>query len=568
MEGYENQLSENLRAGIVPLYDESRFIIHLKGDVNAVRLDVPALSFSGNEIRAVTGLVPRIDAADAFKLHDTYGFPIDLTQVLAKERGFGVDIEGFEGCMNNARIESGKERKKHAQVAIDLTPFPKTDDTLKFDGLSTRATVLGWVKQDGSYTAGMLNSGDEAGLLLDMTTFYAEQGGQAGDIGTISTPAGRFMVTSTERRGEHVLHWGKVVEGHVEPKQWAMTSVDARRVDVMRNHTATHLMNLALRSVLGEHVEQKGSLVDAEKLRFDFSHDKAVTPVELLQVERLVNERIYADVPVSATTMLLSQAKQLPGVRAVFGEKYPDPVRVIAIGTEDPRREATADMSIEFCGGTHLKHTGQAGFFKVVSEESVSKGVRRLTAVTGRAAVEHVQKMDGLLRDIQHSLNASIDDAPKRIAALRDEITTLKKKLASGAGAAVTKIDPAAMASKLINDAADVGAGAKLIVAELPGVTDDQLRSTMDSLRAKAPAHAILLATGDVEAQKVTIMAAVSDDLIARGLKAGDWIRDVAKAMGGGGGGRPQMAQAGGKDPSKIPEAMEIARRAAMDKLK
>jgi alanyl-tRNA synthetase len=327
-------------------------------------------------------------------------------------------------------------------------------------------------------------------------------------------------------------------------------------------------MNLALRNVLGDHIEQKGSLVDGEKLRFDFSHDKAVSPVEQLQIERLVNEQIYADLPVSAMTMPLSQARQLPGVRAVFGEKYPDPVRVVAIGTDDPRRDASAEMSIEFCGGTHLKHTGQAGFFKIVSEESVSKGVRRLTAFTGRGAVEHVQKMDGLLRDIQHSLASSADDVPRRIAAMREEITTLKKKLASGSGVPAVKIDPATVASKLLSDAPDLGNGAKLLVAELPGVTDDQLRSTMDSLRAKAPAHAILLATGDVEAQKVTIVAAVSDDLIARGLKAGDWIRDVAKATGGGGGGRPQMAQAGGKDPSKIGEALEIAKKFATDKLR
>ena len=477
---------------------------------------------------------------------------------MGQERGLGVDLAGYEKLFEAFKEESGKDRKKHVQVAIDLTPFPKTDDSLKFDGVSTRAKLLGWIKDGASHTNGQLKSGEEAALVLDMTTFYAEQGGQVGDVGTISTPTGRFLVTSTERRGEHVLHWGKVADGHLQPQQWAMTGVDNKRIDVQRNHTATHLMNMALRRVLGDHIEQRGSLVDADKLRFDFTHDKAVSLVEQLQVERIVNERIYGNLPVSTTTMPLGQAKQLPGVRAVFGEKYPDPVRVVAIGTDDPRREATVDMSIEFCGGTHLRHTGQAGFFKIVAEESVSKGVRRLTAVTGRAAVEHVQRLDGLLRDVQQSLASSAEDAPKRIAALRDEIGALKKKLASGAAPA-PKIDPGAIAAKLLDSAPALGAG-KLVVAELAGATDDQLRSTMDSLRAQSKSYGILLATGNVDEAKVTIVAAVSDDLVSKGLKAGDWVREVAKITGGGGGGKPQMAQAGGKDPTKIGEALDVAR--------
>jgi alanyl-tRNA synthetase len=282
----------------------------------------------------------------------------------------------------------------------------------------------------------------------------------------------------------------------------------------------------------------------------------------MMQVERLVNEKIYSDLPVSATIMPLGEAKTLAGVRAVFGEKYPDPVRVIAIGVDDPRKGVTVENSIEFCGGTHLRHTGEAGFMKIVSEENVSKGVRRLTGVTGRGAVEFVHKMETNLRGVSQALSAAPDEAPKRIAALQEEIKSLKKKLASGAGA---RVDPSTAAAKLLAEAAALG-GAKLIVGEIPGASDEQLRGAMDSLKKKAPSHAIML--GAAEEEKVSFVAAVSDDLIAKGLKAGDWVRETAKVAGGGGGGRPQMAQAGGKDPAKLSDALQQARRYAMETVK
>jgi alanyl-tRNA synthetase len=234
-------------------------------------------------------------------------------------------------------------------------------------------------------------------------------------------------------------------------------------------------------------------------------------------------------------------------------------VRVIAIGTPDPRQKADAEMSIEFCGGTHLRHTGEAGFFKIVGEDLVAKGIRRITAVTGRGAVEHVQQMEQSLRGVAQALSARAEDAPKRIAALQDEIKTLKKRLASGAGA---RVDPVAAAARLLAEAPALGAG-KLVVAAIEGATDDQLRSAMDSLKAKAGSYAILLGSADEEAQKVSFVAAVSDDLIAKGLKAGDWVREAAKTAGGGGGGRPQMAQAGGKEPGKLADALSVAREFA-----
>jgi alanyl-tRNA synthetase len=500
-----------------------------------------------------------IDAKHAFDLHQELGFPIDLTTQIAQERGLTVDKDGYKTLWDAFRRTSGQGRKQHAQVALDLSGFKNTDDSLKYQGLTTEATVLGWISGSDAIHRGSLKNEQEAALLLDQTTFYAEQGGQVGDVGVVQSATGRFDVTFTERKGDHVLHWGVVSDGHIEANQRAMVKVDARRSDIMRNHTATHLVNWALRKVLGEHIEQKGSLVDGEKLRFDFSHEKPVSAAEMMQVERLVNEKIYSDLPVSATIMPLSEAKKLSGVRAVFGEKYPDPVRVIAIGVDDPRKGSSVDHSIEFCGGTHLKHTGEAGFMKIISEENVSKGVRRLTAVTGRGAVEHVHKMEMNLRAVSQALSAAPDEVAKRVAALQEEMKTLKKKLQSGGGA---KTDPAAAAAKLLADAPALGS-AKLIVGEIAGASDEQLRGAMDSLKKKAGSYAIML--GAAEEEKVSFVAAVSDDLIARGLKAGDWVRETAKIAGGGGGGRPQMAQAGGKDPAKLNDALEQARRYATD---
>ena len=504
-----------------------------------------------------------ISGADTFNLHATLGFPADLTVQLARERGLSADMGEYARLWDEHVKVSGKGRKQHSQVAVDLGGFAKTDDSLKYQSLTTEATVLGWVSDTRTSRSGRLNEDESAALVLDRTTFYAEQGGQVADVGHIQSATGRFDVSSTERRGDWVLHWGQVAEGHIEAGQRAMASVDARRSDTMRNHTATHLLNWALRRVLGDHVEQKGSLVDPDKLRFDFSHPQALSADEISQVERLVNERICANLPVTATVMPLEKARQIPGVRAVFGEKYPDPVRVIAIGTDDPIRGGAIQHSVEFCGGTHLSRTGEAGFFKVTAEESVSKGVRRITAVTGRGAVEHVQKMEQDLRAVSQSLSVPPEDAPRRIATLQEEIKTLKKKLASGGGGA--KGDPVAAASELLARAPAIGPG-KLIVGEIPGASDEQLRAAMDSLKKKAPSHAIVLASA--EEQKVNFVAAVSDDLIKAGLKAGDWIRETAKVAGGGGGGRPQMAQAGGKDPAKLPEALETARKFAATTVK
>lgn len=501
----------------------------------------------------------RFSGTDVFHLHATLGFPSDMTAQLGAERGLTVDLDEYALKWDEHVKISGQGRKQRSQIAVDLSAFANTDDAPKFGGLATSTKVLGWVADDQAVSQGRLSEDTPAALLVDRTSFYAEQGGQAGDLGIIKTATGQFTVTATERRGTHVLHVGSVSEGHIEIGQPAETLVDRRRIDVMRNHTTTHLLNWALRKVLGDHIEQRGSLVDADKLRFDFSHDRALSPDQFLEVERLVNDRIRADWVVDCRTIPLDEAKKITGVRAAFGEKYPDPVRVVSIGTDQPLVDATLEHSVEFCGGTHLSRTGQAGFFKLLGEESVSKGVRRLTGITGVAAERHVQSLENAVRQLQQTLNVPVEDLARRVLALQDEVKQLKKK-----PAATSAVDPVTAAGKLLDEAPSLGEG-KLIVGAIDGATDEQLRSAMDSLKKKAPIHAILLAS--VSEDKVSFVSAVSDELIAKGLKAGDWIREVAKIAGGSGGGRPQMAQAGGKDPAKAPEALERATAFALEKL-
>jgi alanyl-tRNA synthetase len=508
-----------------------------------------------------SGVKPIIDAEDAFNLHTTYGFPVDMQDQMALERGVTVDRAGYAKLFEEFTKKSGEGRKKHATVAVDLGQFAETDDSPKYSGRETTAKVLGWITNDQPVTIGTLTKGAQASLLLDRTSFYAEQGGQIGDVGHITTPTGKFLVADTERRGKHVLHWGELDQGHIEIGQTADVVVDQRRSDVMRNHTATHLMNHGLRTILGDHVEQRGSLVDHEKLRFDFAHDKALTADEIARLEVMVNQQIIANVAVQAVTMPLEEAKKIKGVRAAFGEKYPDPVRVVAIADDDVATLDAVDCSVEFCGGTHLSRTGEVGFFKVISEESLSKGIRRITAVTGIGASDYVRKLESITRQIAQVLSVPIEEAPKRIAALQDEIKTLKKKLASGSGGGASLGTAAENAAKLLNTATPIGAG-KLVIARIDGANSDYLVSVMDEVRKTSPSFALLLVSIEDEA-KVTLFSAVSDDMVKLGLKAGDWVRDVAKITGGGGGGKPTFAHAGGKDPAKVDEALAKAREIA-----
>ena len=499
----------------------------------------------------------RFSGEDLFELHTTYGFPPDMTMQLARDDGFEPDVEDYQRRFKEFQDKSRGD-KMGGDVAVDFGDLPDTDDAGKYDCPNKHATLVGFLRGDTVYAAGTLNEGDEASLLLDKTCFYAEQGGQVGDTGTVRGESGEFEVMDTTRRGNRVLHHGRVTCGRFEVGDAIETHVNNRRRAIVANHTATHLMNLALKQVLGEHVEQRGSLVDDMRTRFDFSHNKALDAEEIAKVERRVNGLIADNLPVRDVKMPLAEAKNLTGVRAVFGEKYPDPVRVVFVTPGELSDGDGSLHSIEFCGGVHAKRTGDLGFFKIVAEESVSKGVRRITAVTGGEALAVVQKMETDLKQIGQALSAPAEEAPARVLALREEIKSLKKKLATGGGGAAA--DPSKLAADLLTMAETRG-GVTLIVAEVADGTDEQLRQIADVIKSKQPNFAVMLATAGAE--KVSFVAACGDAAVSKGLKAGDWVRETSKVAGGGGGGRPNLAQAGGKLPDKIGDALDKAREVA-----
>jgi alanyl-tRNA synthetase len=506
---------------------------------------------------------PVLLASDAFKLHTEQGLFIEIVEQMALEFGGSVDRPGYDRLFEQFKVQSAQGKTQHVITAVQ-GELPKTDDAPKYETAIISAKVLGWVKDSIVHTKGTISPGDTVGLLLDRTNFYAEQGGQVGDTGTIDkpeTPGVEFRVDNTQRLGDTVLHVGVMLSGEIaigDTVQVMQTTF--RRIDVMRNHTGTHLLNLALRNVLGTHIEQKGSLVDDGKTRFDFSHDKPVTDDELRRIEAMVNERISRDAPVTAVVMPLAKAKEIPGVRAVFGEKYPDPVRVVLIGPEKPEL-ATHDDSVEFCGGTHMPRTGSIGLFKVVSEEGVSKGVRRLTAVTGRVAHETVATISQTLDTIAAKFQCKPEELVNRVDDLQSEVKKLKAAVAKNQAAELANAVDA-----LLAEAPEIG-GAKIVVGQLPDSSVDAVRGQIDRVRQKHPSSFIVFAWV-AEDGKVPVLAALTKDLIGKGLKAGEIVKQVAAVVGGTGGGKPDLAQAGGKDASKIGEALAKARELAKSMIK
>ncbi|HEY8665907.1 MAG TPA: alanine--tRNA ligase [Tepidisphaeraceae bacterium] len=541
---------------------------------------------------------PVIAAQDAFKLHDTYGFPIDLTRIMAEERGMTVDIKGYENLMEEAQERSRSARDVGGDFPVTYLPpaalveleiyftREKTDDSAKFKLEPITATVMAIWQGVAFPTHVSAGEFDTLAIILDKTNFYSEMGGQIGDSGTLGAPGTSFIVETTRSISGYVLHVGRLMSGAIKVGTTVTATVETfSRAGTQRNHTTTHIANWALREVLGDDVQQKGSLVDPEKLRFDFSHGKAMSDEELARMETLVNQGIEKTLPVYAEVAPQEQALKIHGLRAVFGEKYPPMVRIVSIGApvsellKDPANPKWREYSIEFCGGTHLRSSAEAGGFVITGEESVSKGIRRLIALTGDAA-RQAQKQAAQLDAALAAAEALAEPAlPAAIAGLQKHLgqAAIPLRAKRRAQAAIAKLqakqkawektnksppagaaaaDAVSAAANLLAKSVDL-AGGKLIVGEIPSASDDQLRSAMDSLKKKAPSHGIMLASGGDG--KVTFVAAVSDDLIARGLKAGDWVRETAKVAGGGGGGRPQMAQAGGKDPSKISEALQTA---------
>ena len=548
---------------------------------------------------------------DAFKLHDTYGFPIDLTQQMAEERGMTVDVAGFERLMEEARERSrgsGGSADPIAAVALTTEAVAKlprigakpTKDDAKFAGKPISATVKAiWngTDFDENITASGTNIDQRYAVVLDKTCFYAEMGGQVADVGRLQVTrdtrtgksgGGEFEVESVKSAGGYVAHIGRVRKGEIRVGDQVEAKLDAgTRTQTASNHTSTHLLNWALREVLGDGIEQKGSLVEPARLRFDFSHNKGLSEQEIERIEQLVSERIAKNWAVDAQETPLVEAKKIAGVRAVFGEVYPDPVRVVSIGAKvadimkSPADAKWRQHSIEFCGGTHLERTGIASSFVITSEGGISKGIRRIEALTGEAAAQATEAGRKLMSRAKGALDLPAQHAAHEVGAieavmsgesqelsLRDKVAIRaaldqlreKAKAAQKAAAAESR-GGAVEAARAIADAND----GEVIVAEVPGVgaERDALLAAMDVLKSKRPDSAVMLFGADISEGKVTIVARVPEGLIKRGLKAGDWVREASQACGGKGGGRPDAAQGGGTQPEQMREAMAKARAMA-----
>jgi alanyl-tRNA synthetase len=482
---------------------------------------------------------------------------------MAREQGLRVDVSRFEVLMTEQR-ERARAAQKGTSLAAALAgvEMPTTDDASKYETDTCGAELIGWIDAKGFETSGTLSDTENTvALVLDKTCFYAEAGGQVGDVGMINTTTAEFAVEGTEKIANCVLHRGKLLSGSMSVGDAVQATVDKNRQATMKNHTATHILQWALQTVLGDGVKQQGSLVCADYLRFDFTCPKALTKEQIAEIEEMVNTKINEALPVSTAVMDIEKAKAL-GAMALFGEKYGDVVRVLAIGAKDESDIANA-FSREFCGGTHVSNTSQIGGFVIQKEESISAGVRRITALTGSGLVEHLMQRSRIIDELVETLKAPADQIIARVDKLLDDNKKLKKELKSGGGKSAG--DALAAANKLLDAAEKIG-DASIIVGQLPDVAVDQARTAIDSLKKKAKSAAIVfgIATDD---GKVMLLAGVTDDLIKKGVKAGDIVKEIAPIVGGGGGGRPNMAQAGGKDASKIDEALTKAKTMIVDKI-
>ncbi|MHC4636166.1 MAG: alanine--tRNA ligase [Planctomycetota bacterium] len=494
-----------------------------------------------------------INGEDAFQLYDTYGFPLDLTQLMAREKGLNVDTVKFEELMDQQR-ERARAAQKGASLAVTLTDteLPVTEDLHKYHCDICEAEVLGFIDNEGYKTAGRIETGAEVGVVLEQTCFYAEAGGQVGDCGVIESDSGQFIVETTTRIANCVIHRGKMAEGSVAPGDTVKAVVSRDRNAIKKNHTATHLLQWALQKVVGSSVAQQGSLVGPDYLRFDFTCPKALTTKQIAEVEELVREKIEENLPVTCLTMPREQAEKL-GAMALFGEKYGNEVRVVAVGAHNEDAIQVA-FSKEFCGGTHVNSIGAIGDFKIIKEESISAGVRRITALTGLTLSKYLEHRSGIIDELSEILKAPPEELKDRVFKLIEDNKKLAKQLKSAAKQGGSDI--MAQAKKLLKEAEKIGDTA-VIINRIPAVSIEQAREAIDMLKKKAKSIAVVFAFADEG--KVILLAGVTDDLIKKGLKAGDIVKQIAPIVGGGGGGRPQMAQAGGKNPEKIGEALEKA---------
>ena len=474
-----------------------------------------------------------LDGDTVFRLYDTFGFPLDLTADIARERGVTVDFAGFEAAMGQQRERARAASRFGVQSAVEYSG--QKTEFHGYDTLALEARIVAIYKEGTAVAA--IEAGDSAVIVLDKTPFYAESGGQVGDRGQLIASRGTFHVSDTQKVqaevfGHHgVLHTGRLAVGDT-----LEANVDtAARARTMRNHSATHLMHKALREVLGPHVQQKGSLVDADKTRFDFSHHAPLTADELRRVETMVNAEVLTNEATAARVMKFEDAVK-DGAMALFGEKYGDEVRVLEIGS-----------SRELCGGTHVARTGDIGFFKITSESGIAAGVRRVEATSGEGALAWVQRQEESLRQVAAELKSPAHEVTQKIGQIVDNVRILEKELAR-----LRSKLASSQGDDLAAQAVDIK-GAKVLAAAIDGADAKALREAIDKLKDKLKSCALVLAS--IEGGKVTLIAGVSGDLTAK-IKAGELVNFVAQQVGGKGGGRADMAQAGGNDPEELPAAL------------
>ena len=487
-----------------------------------------------------------LSGEDTFKLYDTYGFPIDLTKEILEEKNITIDEEGFSKCMNEQREKARKARKVSNYMGADATVYDEIDPAITsefvgYDKLKNDSKVTVLTTEEDVVEA--LSEGDKGTIIVDETVFYATMGGQEGDKGYITSPEGEFKVDTTIKlKGGKIGHVGVMTKGMIKAGDTVTLLVDSEyRADTCKNHSATHLLQKALRTVLGNHVEQKGSYVDPERLRFDFTHFQSMTAEELKKVEDIVNEKIVEAIPVETKIMTIEEAKKT-GAMALFGEKYGESVRVVCID----------DFSKEFCGGTHVANTANIRLFKIISEAGVAAGVRRIEALTDKGVLKYYEELEKLVKEASEAAKTESVQLVRRIHTMNDEIKALSSE---------NEKLKAELANNVLGDVSDNVVeikGVKFVATKVDNVDMNELRNLGDKIKNEIGSGVVLVVSA-IGSDKVNMIAMATDDAVAKGAHAGNLIKAVASLVGGGGGGRPNMAQAGGKNPAGIPELLKKA---------
>ena len=487
-----------------------------------------------------------LSGEDTFKLYGTYGFPIDLTKEILEEKNITIDEEGFSKCMNEQREKARKARKVSNYMGADATVFDEIDPAITsefvgYDELKNDSKVTVLTTEEDVVEA--LSEGDKGTIIVDETVFYATMGGQEGDKGYITSPEGEFKVDTTIKlKGGKIGHVGVMTKGMIKAGDTVTLLVDSEyRADTCKNHSATHLLQKALRMVLGNHVEQKGSYVDPERLRFDFTHFQSMTAEELKKVEDIVNEKIVEAIPVETKIMTIEEAKKT-GAMALFGEKYGESVRVVCID----------DFSKEFCGGTHVANTANIRLFKIISEAGVAAGVRRIEALTDKGVLKYYEELEKLVKEASEAAKTESVQLVRRIHTMNDEIKALSSE---------NEKLKAELANNALGDVSDNVVeikGVKFVATKVDNVDMNELRNLGDKIKNEIGSGVVLVVSA-IGSDKVNMIAMATDDAVAKGAHAGNLIKAVASLVGGGGGGRPNMAQAGGKNPAGIPELLKKA---------